>query len=384
MKASAEVVQSRVTGYIDRLYARAPMQRIKRGEPVALLFVPDWIAPQEEYLALKRSGNETLAAAARQRMQALSIPPGLIAQAEKTGQAQRNLTLTSPVNGVITELGVREGAMVSPGMTIAKVAGLNKVWLVAEIPEALANSARPGMTVDATASGDASRKYTGKVREILPGVSTTTRTVQARLELDNKDGSLTPGMLMRVRIGAEKPVSRLLVPTEAVITTGKRSIVLVADENNSMQPVTVSTGRDVGDDTEILSGLSEGQKVVASGQFLIDSEASLKSVLPKFADTAQAQMQAQKGPSANEPTSTSLSPVYRGVGKVEKASPESLTLSHKPIPELQWPAMTMDFGKPRPDDFSDIKVGQDVEFSFKESKDGYTLETVVPAGGSKK
>ncbi len=380
----SEVVQSRVTGYIDRLYARAPMQRIKRGEPVALLFVPDWIAPQEEYLALKRSGNETLAAAARQRMQALSIPPGLITQAEKTGQAQRNLTLTSPVNGVITELGVREGAMVSPGMTIAKVAGLNKVWLIAEIPEALANSARPGMTVDATASGDASRKYTGKVREILPGVSTTTRTVQARLELDNKDGSLTPGMLMRVRIGAEKPVSRLLVPTEAVITTGKSSIVLVADANNSMQPVTVSTGRDVGDDTEILSGLSEGQKVVASGQFLIDSEASLKSVLPKFADTAQAQIQAQKGPSANEPTSTSLSPVYRGVGKVEKASPESLTLSHKPIPELQWPAMTMDFGKPRPDDFSDIKVGQDVEFSFKESKDGYTLETVVPAGGSKK
>jgi Cu(I)/Ag(I) efflux system membrane fusion protein len=380
----AEVVQSRVTGYIDRLYARAPMQRIKRGEPVALLFVPDWIAPQEEYLALKRSGNETLAAAARQRMQALSIPPGFIAQAEKTGQAQRNLTLTSPVNGVITELGVREGAMVSPGMTIAKVAGLNKVWLVAEIPEALANSARPGMTVDATASGDASRKYTGKVREMLPGVSTTTRTVQARLELDNKDGSLTPGMLMRVRIGAEKPVSRLLVPTEAVITTGKRSVVLVAGENNSMQPVTVTTGRDVGDDTEILSGLSEGQKVVASGQFLIDSEASLKSVLPKFAGTAQAQMQAQRGPSANEPTSTSLSPVYRGVGKIEKASPESLTLSHKPIPELQWPAMTMDFGKSRPEDFSDIKVGQDVEFSFKESKDGYTLETVVPAGRSKK
>src|SRR5690606_19059618 len=133
---------------------------------------------------------------------------GLVAQAEKTGQAQRNLTLTSPVNGVITELAVREGAMVSPGMTIAKVAGLSKVWLVAEIPEALANSARPGMTVDATASGDASRKYTGKVREILPGVSTTTRTVQARLELDNKDGSLTPGMLMRIRIGAEKPVSR--------------------------------------------------------------------------------------------------------------------------------------------------------------------------------
>lgn len=380
----SEVVQSRVAGYIDRLYARAPMQRIKRGEPVALLFVPDWIAPQEEYLALKRSGNELLAAAARQRMQALSIPPEFIERAEKTGQAQKHLTLSAPVNGVITELSVREGAMVSPGMTIAKVAGLNKVWLVAEIPEALANAARPGMTVDATASGDASRTYTGKVREILPGVSASTRTVQARLELDNKDGSLTPGLLMRVRIGADKPVSRLLVPTEAVITTGKRSVVLLAGENNSMQPVTVTTGRDVGEDTEILSGLSEGQKVVASGQFLIDSEASLKAVLPKFTDTAETQVQAPKTPPITEPTSTSLSPVYRGVGTVEKTSPESLTLSHKPIPELQWPAMTMDFGKSRPDAFSDIKIGQEVEFTFKEGKDGYLLETVVPAGRSTK
>jgi Cu(I)/Ag(I) efflux system membrane fusion protein len=382
----SEVVQSRVTGYIDRLYARAPMQRIKRGEPIASLFVPDWIGPQEEYLALKRSGNDTLAAAARQRMQALSIPAGLIAQAERTGHAQNHFTLSSPVNGVITELAVREGAMVSPGMTIAKVAGMNKVWLVAEFPEALANSARPGMTVEASAAGDVNRKYTGKVREILPGVSTTTRTVQARLELDNKDGSLTPGMLMRVRIGAEKAVSRLLVPTEAVISTGKRSIVLVAGENNSMQPVTVTTGRDTGDDTEILSGLSEGQKVVASGQFLIDSEASLKAILPKFADAAQtSQVQAQKGPSAKEPTSTSMAPVYHGVGKVEKVSPESITFSHGPIAALQWPAMTMGFGKPRPDAFADIKVGQDVEFSFKEGKDGtYLLESIVPSSGSKK
>lgn len=376
----SEVVQSRVTGYIDRLYARAPMQRIKRGEPIASMFVPDWIGPQEEYLALKRSGNANLAAAARQRMQALSIPAGLIAQAERTGQAQNHLTLTSPVNGVITELAVREGAMISPGITVAKVAGLSKVWLVAEVPEALANSARPGMTVDAIASGDINRKYTGKVREILPGVSTTTRTLQARLELDNKDGSLTPGMLMRVRIGAEKPVFRLLVSTEAVITTGMRSIVLVAGENNSMQPVTVTTGRDTGNDTEILSGLEEGQKVVASGQFLIDSEASLKAVLPRFASAAQAQ-----GSPVSEPTSSSMSPVYHGVGKVEKVSPESLTFSHKPIPELKWPAMTMGFGKQRPDAFSDIKVGQDAEFLFKEGKDGsYILESVVPASGSKK
>lgn len=373
----AEVVQSRVTGYIDRLYARAPMQRIKRGEPIASLFVPDWIAPQEEFLTLKRSGNIDLVAAARQRMLALSIPNALIAQAERTGQVQKHLTLTSPVTGVITELPVRDGAMVSPGMTIAKVAGLSKLWLIAEVPEVLANSARPGMTVEATFAGNANRKYSGHVREILPGISTATRTVQARLELDNRDGSLTPGMLMRVRLSAETPVSRLLVPTEAVITSGKRSVVLVADDNNSMQPVVVTVGRDSGNDTEILSGLTEGQKVVVSGQFLIDSEANLKAVLPKFSTGAPA------APGSQVPQAITAT-VYHGVGKVEKVSAGALTLSHKAISELKWGAMTMDFNKPRPDAFPKIKVGDDIEFSFKEGKEGYVLESATPVGGGAK
>lgn len=374
-ESAAEVVQSRVDGYIDKLYARAPMQRIKRGEPIALLFVPDWIAPQEEYLALKRSGNNELAAAARQRMRALSIPEGLIAKVDRTGQAQKHFTLTSPVTGVITELSVRDGAMVSPGITVAKISGLNKVWLIAEVPELLANSAKPGMTVEATFAGDPNRKYTGHVREVLPGVNTSTRTVQARLELDNRDGSLTPGMLMRVRLGAEKPVAKLLVPTEAVITSGKRSVVLVAGENNSMQPVVVTTGRDIGDDTEILSGLTEGQKVVASGQFLVDSEANLKSVLPKFGS--------EQGDASGHPPA-SIGPVYWGVGKVEKATSEALTISHKPIPELKWGVMTMDFNRPHPDSFADVKTGQDIKFSFREGKEGYVLESVAPVGGGKK
>ncbi|MDB5855306.1 MAG: cation efflux system transrane protein [Herminiimonas sp.] len=396
-ESAAEVIQSRVTGYIDHLYVRTPMQRIKRGEPVASLFVPDWIAPQEEYLALKRAGNTALAADARQRMKAMSIPDGLIAQADRTGQSQKHLTLTSPVNGVVTDLAVRDGAMVSPGVTIAKVAGMDKVWLVAEVPEALLNSAHPGLAVEATFSGDPSRKYAGKVREILPGVSTATRTVQARLELDNRDGSLIPGMLMRVRMGEDKPVSRLLVPTEAVITTGKRSVVLVAGDNNSLQPVEVTTGRDIGDSTEILTGLNEAQRVVASGQFLIDSEASLKSILPKFAGAQQSgngnqtsqpasanAQPPQQGQQANSPPSSSAGKVYHGLGKVEKVTAESVTFSHQPIPELKWPAMTMDFKKPGKDAFPDIKPGQDAEFSFRESNDGYKLESVTSAGRGKR
>lgn len=399
-ESQAEIIQSRVMGYIDKLYVRSPQQRVKRGEAVASVFVPDWLAPQEEYLALKRSGDMPLVNAARQRMRALSIPDTLVANLDRTGQVQKHLTLTSPSSGVVTELGVRDGAQVVPGMTIAKVVGIDKIWLIAEIPEATVNSIRPGMRVSAFFAGDVERKYRGELKEILPGVSATTRTVQARLELNNSDGRLIPGMLMRVQLDAASTTSRLVVPTEAIIASGGDSVVLVSDDQKGIRPVIVTTGRERGDDTEILTGVTEGQKVVSSGQFLIDSEANLKSILPKFSGTAAATLDAQVGAmppiSATNPmtamptaksskraSTQSVIATYHGVGKVEQATGNSLTLSHKPIPALQWPAMTMEFKKPRPDSFKEINVGQTVEFSFKQVEDGYVLEDVVASPGGK-
>lgn len=375
----AEVVQSRVTGYIERLHARAPMQPIGRGAPVATLFVPDWLAPQEEYLALKRAGNEELADAARQRMRALSVTEDFIARLDKTGQVQRQLTLTSPVSGVITELAVREGAMVSPGMTIAKVAGLSKLWLLAEIPETLVPAVQPGMKGTAQFTGRPERQYTAVVRDILPQVNPATRTVQARLALDNRDGSLTPGLLMQIQLTEAASASRLLVPTEAVIHSGKRAVVLVAGKNNTVQPVQVMTGREHGDDIEILEGLSEGQRVVASGQFLIDSEASLKSALTKFSAPDQ-------DPHAGHDMApnASAAPLHQASGTIEQVAPEALTLSHGPVPELKWGPMTMDFGKPRPDAFKQFKPGDQIRFTFRETDDGYMLESVEPATGAKR
>jgi Cu(I)/Ag(I) efflux system membrane fusion protein len=284
-ESMSDVVQSRVTGYIDHLYANAPMQRVAEGAPIASLFVPDWLAPQEEYLALRNGRmdlSDGMLEAARARMRALSIPDGLIASLDRTGKAQTHVTLFARQTGVVTELNVRDGAMVSPGQTLAKVAGLSKLWLIVEIPESLALQVQPGMKVDATFAGDASQHFTGHLREILPGINTSSRTLQARLEIDNEGLKLTPGMLVRARISGARPVSRLLVPAEAVITTGKRSIVIVKNDDGRLQPVEVTLGNDSGDDTEVKSGLREGQQVVASGQFLIDSEASLKSVLPRM------------------------------------------------------------------------------------------------------
>ncbi len=372
-ESRTDVVQSRVTGYIDRLYANAPMQRVAKGAPIASLFVPDWLAPQEEYLALKRGGMEPgLLDASRARMRVLSIPDGMIGALDRTGRAQTHLVLTAREAGVVSELNVRDGAMVTPGQTLAKIAGLSTLWLIVEIPEALALNAKPGMTVDATFSGDPAQHFAGRIREILPGISTTSRTLQARLEIDNAALELTPGMLMRVRVGARQAVPRLLVPSEAVITTGKRSLVIVKHGDGRLQPASVTIGNDVGSETEVLSGLNEGDTVVSSGQFLIDSEASLKSVLPRL-----------EGDAGASATMSAVAPAYETTGKVEKVTDADLTLSHQAVPALGWDAMTMAFAKPAPDAFPDVKSGQTVRFAFKQTDDGYELTRVEPVGGAR-
>jgi len=381
-ESRSDVVQSRVTGYIDRLYASAPLQRIAKGAPIASLFVPDWLAPQEEYLALKRGAmDSSLLEASRARMRAMSIPDGVVANLDRTGKAQTHVVLSSPETGVVTELNVRDGAMVAPGQTLAKVASLSKLWLIVEIPEALALSVQPGMTVDATFAGDPAQHFKGRIREILPGISTSSRTLQARLEIDNAALKLTPGMLMRVRVGEQKAVSRVLVPSEAVITTGKRSVVIVKNTDGRLQPVMVTVGNDVGNETEVLSGLSDGQQVVASGQFLIDSEASLKSVLPRLEGSASTGPSAPASASPSAAAQTAAQ-TYETTGKVEKVTAADITFSHQPVPALGWGAMTMAFGKPSPMAFPGVKPGQTVHFVFRQSDDGYQLTKVEPVGGA--
>jgi membrane fusion protein, copper/silver efflux system len=274
----AAAVQTRVAGFIEHLAVRAPMERVRQGQVLATVFAPEWLGPQNEWLALKRAGvSEDLVNAARERMRAMSIPDGLIRQSESAGTAQARFPLSAPVSGVIAELGVREGAAVAPGTTLFRIAGLEKVWAVAEVPEAQAIRLARGQKVKAVLQADASLAFEGELKEILPQVSSSTRTLQARFEVDNKDAKLTPGMLLRLQVIGPGS-SRLMVPSEAVIRTGRRAIVLVRRENGSFESRDVVLGHEVGDDIEVTQGLTEGEQVVASGQFLIDSEARLRSV----------------------------------------------------------------------------------------------------------
>jgi Cu(I)/Ag(I) efflux system membrane fusion protein len=369
----SESVQTRVAGYIERLWVRAPMEQVRKGQPLVTIFAPDWLAPQNELLALKRSGaSEDLVAAARERMRALSVPDSLIRQAEETGTAQDRFTLSAPVTGVVAELGVREGVAVSPGTTLFRLAGLEKVWAIAEIPEVQAIRLVRGQKVKAVLQADASQSFDGELAELLPQVNASTRTLQARFEVENRGGKLTPGMLLRLQV-AGPVATRLVVPSESVIRTGARTVAIVHRSDGSFEPHDVQLGADLGDRVEVVKGLAEGDQVVTSGQFLIDSEANLRSVTAKMV-----------APAASASSTPQMAPIlHHGQGKVESIDAQSMTISHGPIASLKSPAMTMDFAKPSPQAFPDVKVGDTVHFEFKETDAGFELVSVERMGGSR-
>jgi Cu(I)/Ag(I) efflux system membrane fusion protein len=275
------VVQARATSYVERLHVRATLDRVAAGQPLVELYVPDWIAAQEEFLSVRRMQGTDLAAlvdGARQRMRQLGMSDAQIRLVESSGRAQPRITLAAPIGGVVTELIAREGMTVMPGATLFRINGLSTVWANAEVPESQAALLRPGAKVQARSPAVPGVAFDGKVQALLPEVNPATRTLKARMELANPGSRLVPGMSVTMNFADMHAEKVLLVPTEAVIQTGKRTLVMLAEDNARFRPVEVEAGIESGGQTEIRRGLQAGQRVVVSSQFLIDSEASLRGV----------------------------------------------------------------------------------------------------------
>ena len=272
------VVQARTPGFVERVYTLAPGDVVKPDAALADVLVPEWAAAQEEFLALKRVGDSALLAAARQRLRLTGMPSALIAQVERSGKVQPVLTVTSPVGGVLQTLNVRQGMTLGLGETLAQVNGLGSVWLTVAVPEAQAAAVAPGQTVEARLPAFAGEVFKGTVSTILPQTNADSRTLQVRVELANPGARLRPGLTAQVSLEQSIDQHVLWVPSEAVIRTGHQALVMLAEEGGHYRPVEVRTGPENDGQTAILQGLQEGQQVVSSGQFLLDSEASLKGL----------------------------------------------------------------------------------------------------------
>jgi membrane fusion protein, copper/silver efflux system len=361
-------LQARATGFVERLHARAPLDPVSKGAPLVELLYPEWAGAQEEYLLLRKSASpdlQSLAAAARQRLVLLGMSDAEIAAVEREGGAQPRVTIHAPISGVIAELGVREGMTVSAGSMLFKLVDVSTVWVNAEVPEAQAAQLRPGSAVEARVTGYPDAVFKGKVGALLPEVNAATRTLRARIELPNPAGRLKPGMFATLTFASQQGKQAVLVPSEAVIRTGQRDVVVVALGEGKFRATEVQVGREADGQSAILRGLKPGDKVVLSGQFLIDSEASLSGTTARL-EGLQEQPAAHKG---------------RGTVVSVDAAGGHVELEHEAIASLQWPGMTMGFAVEDRKQLAKLKKGDAVEFELrgKPDKDGHYVISRIGA-----
>ena len=372
------LVQARSNGYLERLYVRAPLDPVRKGQPLAELYVPDWIAAQEEYLSVRRMGANAPAGlldAAAQRMRLAGMSDAQIGLVEHGSKAQARLTIAAPIGGVIAELTAREGMTVMNGAPLFRINGISTVWVNADVPESMASAVRPGTVAQVTSAALPNEHYSGKVTAILPQVDAATRTLKARIEVANPNAKLVPGMFANVAFSSSSAADKLLIPSEAVIRTGKRNVVMVAGDQGRFVPVEVELGQEGGGVIEARKGLQAGQKVVTSGQFLVDSEASLKGIETRLQPATGA------GPANPAPAPQ----VHKGQGKIESVGKDEITLSHGPIPTLKWPAMTMGFKPPPGGVPSGLKPGDTVDFEIRELPEGgFGITRITGTGGAAK
>ena len=280
-----EAVQARVEGYVTRLRVKAPFERVRRGQPLADILAPQWLEAEHQYLSLldadpQRAG--TLREAARVRLLVLGVPDEAIRALESTRKADATTTVYAPSDGVVTELAVRQGTAFLAGASLFRINGLKTVWVNAQIPEGQVSEAIARSTVEAHATAWPGTAFKGRVIALLPDVDPQTRTLAARVAIDNEGYRLSPGMYLTLDFATSHGEPQLVVPSEALITTGTRSVVIVSRGTSGFDVANVTVGEEEDGRTPILSGLQEGESVVISGQFLIDSEASLTATVNRL------------------------------------------------------------------------------------------------------
>jgi len=322
-------INLRTQGWVERMVVKSEGERIKKGDLLFELYSPDLLNGQEEYVQALASGNNGLIRASRERLIALGLEDAQIKALRRSRKTQRLVKVFAPQDGIVSSLKVGEGMFVKPATTIMTLSDLSRVWVLAEVFERQADWVAVGQPAEVSLPYLPGRVWDGKVEYIYPELNPKTRTLRVRLVFDNPDEALKPNMYGKAAIYAGPTADVLSVPREALIRSGSGNRVVVALGDGRFESREVLVGIESGDWTEIAEGVNEGEDVVVSAQFLIDSEASIKGSFVRL----------EAGDDNSEAT-----PV-QATGTVNRVmwSANRINLSHAPIPELNWPVMTMDF-----------------------------------------
>jgi multidrug efflux pump subunit AcrA (membrane-fusion protein) len=289
-----EVVHAKYEGYVEKLIVDFTGKPVRKGQPLLAIYSPELVAAQEEYLVARGAqarlgdssvpgvarGGVELAEASRQRLRWFDVGPEEIAALEKTGVPRRTVTLRSPVSGVVVEKTAVEGMKVSPADRLYEIADLSHVWILAEVYEKDLDAIRVGLPARVTLATQPGGEWRGTVTFVSPTVKPDTRTLEARVDVDNAGGVLKPDMFVDVSLEGV-PSAALIVPESAVIPTGERTLVFVDEGDGHYEPREVALGARVAGGYEVRRGLAAGERVVVSANFLLDSESSLRAAIAR-------------------------------------------------------------------------------------------------------
>ncbi len=354
-------IHLRATGWIEKLYFKSEGERVKKGDRLLDLYSPELVNAQEEYVQALRVGSKPLIRASRERLQAYGIPNDQIRELARTYRVRQTVTIYAPQDGMVATLPVREGMYVTPANRIMSLADLSSIWVLAEIFERQVDWVSLENPAEITLSYLPGRTWEGKVRYIYPNLDPKTRTLKVRLRFDNPGEQLKPNMYANVRIFGGPKDDVIAIPLEALIRTGREERVILALGDGRFEARKVRSGMESGDMVEILEGIEPGDTVVTSGQFLIDSEASLKATLERMTPV-------DTGPIETRGRIISLMPEHHMV-----------KLEHEAIPELGWEAMSHDLIAAEGVDLSAVKPGDAVSVTLEKQGEGYVITALSPA-----
>lgn len=349
-------IHPRIQGWIEKLHVKAVGEPVKKHQALYDIYSPELVNAQEELVLALSRNNSQLIKAAQNRLLALQLPKSAIDKLKETQQVQQKITFYAPQNGVVEALNIREGFFVKPGTTLLSIGDLSEVWVEAEVFERQAAQVTTGTPVTMTLDYLPGKSWQGKVDFIYPTLDAKTRTVKVRLRFANDKGEFKPNMFAQIAIHTSSNDHALLIPKEALIRTGNQDRVVLALGDGSFKSVAVNVGRFDNESVEIISGLSEGEEIVSSAQFLLDSESSKSSDFKRML---------KQETETTEPTSVWVE------AKIHNLIPDHkmLTLEHGAIPAWSWPAMTMDFIAANSIDFSGLYKGLSLHVEITKTAD---------------
>ena len=359
-------IHPRVDGWIEKLYVSSVGAVVTKNQPLYDIYSPELVNAQEELLLALERKNKRLIIAAENRLVALQLPKTVITSLKKLRKVQQYITFYAPQNGVVENLNVRSGFFVKPGATLMSIGDLSEVWVEAEVFERQAAQVHVNTKVMMRLDYLPGKEVSGKIDFIYPTLDVKTRTVKVRIRVDNQLGEFKPNMFAQVAIHTSDATKALLIPKEALIRTGNQNRVVLALGGGNFKSIAVTVGRFDRDSVEILSGLSEGEEIVSSAQFLFDSESSKTSDFMRMNHEVMNMSSNEGEMSQNIEVSfaTATGTINSIVGK-----DRTVNISRSAIEKWQRPAATLDFLAGDNINIKRLIKGNKIEFTF-EVRDG--------------